>query len=82
MYNPQTNLAKQVFTELKTHFTDKLFKIPVKNDQDEMYVAIPRNIRLAESPSFGKPIILYDAKSSGSVAYQDLAYCLLGEMSV
>ncbi|TEY16189.1 ParA family protein, partial [Campylobacter sp. CH185] len=41
-------------------------------------IVIPRNVKLAESPSFGKPIILYDIKSPGSVAYQNLAYSILG----
>ncbi len=72
MYSSQNNLSKQVFADLKQHFNSKLFK----DDKDE-YIVIPRNIKLAESPSFGKPTILYDVKSSGSVAYQSLAQAIL-----
>lgn len=73
MYSNQNNLSKQVFADLKQHFKNKLF-LDKKNSS---YVVIPRNIKLAESPSFGKPIILYDVKSAGSVAYQDLAHSIL-----
>jgi chromosome partitioning protein len=44
---------------------------------DEELIVIPRNVRLAESPSFGKPALLYDAKSSGSIAYQNLAQAII-----
>lgn len=73
MYSSQNNLSKQVFLDLKQHFKSKLFE-----DQDSSsYIVIPRNIKLAESPSFGKPIILYDIKSAGSQAYQNLAHTIL-----
>lgn len=72
MYSPQNNLSKEIVAELKKHFNEKLFK---KNGE---IIMIPRNVRLAESPSFGKPIILYDIKSPGCVAYQSLANSLLG----
>jgi len=68
MYSAQNNLSKQVFADLRQHFDNKLFK-----DMDEELIVIPRNVRLAESPSFGKPVMLYDAKSSGSIADQNLA---------
>ncbi len=69
MYSKQNNLSKQVFFDLKQHFKSKLFY-----DKDKKsYIVIPRNVKLAESPSFGKPIILYDIKSPGSQAYQALA---------
>jgi chromosome partitioning protein len=42
-----------------------------------MYIVVPRNVKLAESPSFGKPAILYDVKSSGSIAYQNLAQAII-----
>ncbi len=71
MFSSQNNLSKQVFSDLTAHFENKLFK---KNDE---YIVIPRNVKLAESPSFGKPAILYDVKSIGSVAYQDLAQVIL-----
>ena len=72
MYSTQNNLSKQVFADLTQHFESKLFK----KDDDE-YVVIPRNVRLAESPSFGKPVILYDVRSSGAQAYQQLAQAIL-----
>ena len=45
--------------------------------QSDTAIAIPRNIKLAESPSFGKPVILYDVRSQGNVAYQNLARAIL-----
>ena len=62
MYDDRTNLAQQVTTELKNHFGDKLCT-----------TTIPRNVRLAEAPSFGKPALLYDARSRGAEAYIKLA---------
>jgi len=72
MYSGQNNLSKQVFADLAKHFENKLFKL-----NDSSYVVVPRNIKLAESPSFGKPIMLYDAKSSGTKAYTNLAKAIL-----
>lgn len=72
MYSPQNNLSKEIVTELTKHFSEKLFR---KNGE---IVYIPRNVKLAESPSFGKPIILYDIKSPGCIAYQNLANSLIG----
>ena len=74
MYSSQTNLSKIVVDELKKNFDNKLFK----DIDSNCIITIPRNIKLAESPSFGKPVILYDIKSPGSVAYQRLAYSILG----
>lgn len=74
MYSAQNNLSKETVADLKKHFENKLFKV---NDCDEGFVIIPRNVKLAESPSFGKPVILYDIKSSGSMAYQNLAYSIM-----
>lgn len=71
MYSAQNNLSKEVILDLKKHFDNKLFK------NDNEYIIIPRNVKLAESPSFGKPVILYDIKSSGSVAYQSLATSIM-----
>ncbi len=73
MFTAQNNLSKQVFSDLTQHFENKLFRDIEKDD----YIVIPRNVKLAESPSFGKPAILYDVKSSGSVAYQNLASAIL-----
>ena len=72
MYSPQNNLSKDTVAELKKHLSGKLFR------KDGEIVIIPRNVKLAESPSFGKPIILYDIKSPGCVAYQSLAHSLIG----
>ena len=62
MYHARTNLHNQVAKEIKEHFGDKVFKS-----------VIPRNVKLSECPSFGKPIILYDIESKGSEAYLSLA---------
>jgi len=72
MYSGQNNLSKQVFADLAQHFESKLFKI-----NNDSYVVIPRNIKLAESPSFGKPIMLYDPSASGTKAYTNLAKSIL-----
>jgi chromosome partitioning protein len=73
MYSSQNNLAKQVFADLAKHFESKLFKL-----LNGSYVVIPRNVKLAESPSFGKPIMLYDPSASGTKAYINLAKSILG----
>ena len=66
MYDDRTNLATQVTENLKSFFAEKLLK-----------TTIPRNVRLAEAPSHGKPVALYDAKSRGAEAYRELALELL-----
>ncbi|WP_419805055.1 ParA family protein [Terriglobus sp.] len=62
MFDPRTSLSQQVADNLKSFFGDKLFS-----------TSIPRNIRLAEAPSHGLPVILYDPRSRGAEAYQELA---------
>lgn len=62
MYDSRLRLANQVVGEVREHFGDLVFK-----------TIIQRNTRLSESPSFGKPVILYDAQSSGSINYLNLA---------
>ena len=62
-----------MFADLAQHFENKLFKV-----EGNSYVVIPRNIKLAESPSFGKPIMLYDANASGTKAYTNLAKAIAG----
>ena len=62
MYDDRTNLAQQVTDTLRQYFRDRLF-----------HTVIPRNIRLAEAPSHGKPVALYDARSRGTEAYFQLA---------
>lgn len=75
MYSSQNNLSKEVLADLRNFFEDKLFRS--SDDDDDEFIIIPRNIRLAECPSYGKPVILYDAKSVGSIAYQKLANAIL-----
>ena len=67
MWDERTNLSRQVLEEIRRHFGEKVFRSPV-----------PRNVRLAEAPSFGKPILLYDVKSKGAEAYLAIARELLG----
>ncbi len=62
MYDDRTNLTQQVTQNLREFFGEKLLK-----------TTIPRNIRLAEAPSHGLPVALYDGKSRGAEAYRDLA---------
>jgi chromosome partitioning protein len=62
MFDDRTNLAQQVTAELKRFFGDKLFA-----------TTVPRNVRLAEAPSHGKPVLLYDPKSRGAESYLQLA---------
>ena len=62
MYDTRTNLSTQVADEVKRYFKDKLY-----------ITAIPRNVRLSEAPSHGKPITDYDYSSRGAKAYLDLA---------
>lgn len=62
MFDTRTNLSKQVADEIKNYFQGKVFKNP-----------IPRNVKLSEAPSFGKPILQYDPNSNGAVAYHLLA---------
>jgi chromosome partitioning protein len=71
-FSSQNNLSKQVFADLSQHFKGKLFK-----DSKDKYIVVPRNVKLAEAPSFGKPAILYDVKSVGSIAYQNLAQTII-----
>ncbi|UCH20434.1 MAG: ParA family protein, partial [Deltaproteobacteria bacterium] len=62
MYDKRTNLSYQVAEDAEKYFAKLLFK-----------TVIPRNIRLSEAPSFGKPILLYDATSTGAISYFSLA---------
>ncbi len=62
MFDARTNLSIQVVEEVKAYFRDKVYT-----------TIIPRNVRLSEAPSHGKPIILYDPKSKGAEVYQELA---------
>lgn len=62
MFNARTNLSIQVVDEVKKFFKEKVYR-----------TIIPRNIRLGEAPSFGKPISIYDPNSKGAEAYEELA---------
>ncbi len=58
MFDPRNNLSNEVGAQLIMHFPDKVFR-----------TVIPRNVRLAEAPSFGKPVLLHDKESRGALAY-------------
>ena len=62
MYDPRNRLANDVSEQLKRHFGDKVYR-----------TVIPRNVRLAEAPSFGAPVMYYDKSSTGAKAYLALA---------
>lgn len=62
MYDPRTNLSKQVADDVRAHYPQQVYE-----------TVIPRNVRLGECPSFGKPILLYDVESRGCQSYMQLA---------
>jgi chromosome partitioning protein len=62
MYDNRTNLSRDVIKEVKKYFTGEIFK-----------TIVPRNVRVSEAPSYGKPVVLYDKKSKGAIAYKKLA---------
>jgi chromosome partitioning protein len=62
MYDARNNLALQVVDDVRSHLGDKVYR-----------TLIPRNVRVSEAPSYGKPAILYDLKCAGSQAYLQLA---------
>ena len=61
MFDGRNSLSQQVSDQLDKHFGDKLFE-----------TVIPRNVRVAEAPSYGLPVLVYDKMSKGAVAYQAL----------
>ncbi len=67
MADYRTNLTKEVIQEAREYFKDKVY-----------HTVIPRNIRLTEAPSFGKPILLYDKESLGAQKYEELSKEILG----
>ena len=69
MADPRNTLSRQVEAEVRSHFGDRVFT-----------AVIPRNVRLSEAPSHGKPILLYDIHSKGAVAYLHLAEEILNRM--
>jgi chromosome partitioning protein len=66
MFDGRTSLALQIREEVHRYFPGKIFE-----------TVIPRNVRLTEAPSHGKPVMLHDLRSSGSVAYLELAHELI-----
>ena len=66
MYDRRNNLSHQVEQDIRAHFGDEVFP-----------VVIPRNVKLSEAPSHGKPVILYDINSTGAVAYMETARLLI-----
>tara|TARA_E500000178_G_C17039005_1_gene765531 strand:- start:30806 stop:31606 length:801 start_codon:yes stop_codon:yes gene_type:complete len=70
MYDPRATLSQQVSNQLKTYFGKKVFS-----------TIIPRNVRLAEAPSYGLPAVMYDKASRGSKAYVEFAEELLGRVT-
>jgi chromosome partitioning protein len=70
MYDVRTNLSQLVYDEVRNYFGTKVFE-----------TIVPRNVRLAEAPSYGLPITQYDAKSKGALAYKSLASELIARTS-
>ncbi|MEX2626792.1 MAG: AAA family ATPase [Ilumatobacteraceae bacterium] len=62
MYDARTKLSDQVVTEVREHFGDKVVR-----------AVVPRTVRLSEAPSYGQPIIVFDSRSRGALAYRDVA---------
>ncbi len=62
MFDSRNRISHQVLEEIRAHFPDKLYRTIIR-----------RNVRLSESPSYGKPVCLYDASSAGAQDYRDLA---------
>jgi chromosome partitioning protein len=71
MFDGRTRLAMEVIAELERHFPEQIFK-----------TQIPRNIRISEAPSYGRPVILFDVKSRGSQAYMAVARELLEPLGI
>ncbi len=70
MYDPRNTLGQQVSDQLQQHFGDKVYR-----------TVIPRNVRLAEAPSYGMPVLSYDRQSKGALAYLALAGEILGKQA-
>ena len=70
MFDGRTRLSQQVVSEVREHFGEKVFE-----------TVIPRTTRLAEAPSFGKPIIHYDKYSAGAAAYEVLTQEMLKRLA-
>lgn len=70
MYDQRNNLSRDVAAEARKHFPELVFD-----------TVVPRNVRLAEAPSYGRPILQYDIKSAGAIAYLEVARELMGRLS-
>jgi chromosome partitioning protein len=70
MFDRRNTLARQVDEEVRAHFGDRVFR-----------TAVPRNVRLSESPSHGVPVLLYDPSSRGAAAYKAVAGELLERLA-
>ena len=68
MYDNRLNVSRQVVEEVEQYFSTKVFQ-----------TKIPRNVRLSEAPSYGKPVMYYDKHSKGTLAYECLGKEILGE---
>ncbi len=68
MFDERTNLSRDVAEEIRRHFSDRVYQ-----------TVVPRNVRLAEAPSHGRPILAYDIKSRGAEAYLALAREVMGK---
>lgn len=68
MFDARTNLSIQVVDEVKSHFRNKVYS-----------TIVPRNVKLSEAPSHGKPILTYDPKSKGAEVYMELAKEVVGD---
>jgi chromosome partitioning protein len=68
MYDPRNTLSQQVSQQLESHFGDKVYR-----------TLVPRNVRLAEAPSYGVPAVMWDATSKGAQAYLALAHEILAQ---
>ena len=68
MYDARSNLSEQVAQDVRSHFPDQVFQS-----------VIPRNVRLSESPSHGRPVLLYDPRSKGAQGYLGLAAEVMGQ---
>jgi chromosome partitioning protein len=71
MFDGRTKLSQQVVSEVREHFGELVFE-----------TVIPRTTRLAEAPSFGKPVVHYDKYSAGAAAYELLAQEVLARLKI
>ena len=73
MYDARTNLGQQVIEDVRAFFSSAEARRYIPEEVRVFSAIIPRNMRLSEAPSFGQPIVLYDPRSRGAQAYEELA---------